>query len=164
MSLDLGRFSSSKNHSCLVIAEKFAAEKHSGSGYEADYGLSEEQQIIFDILRTVKDPEHPYTIEELLMIKGNDIIVTMPGNKKFVTIYWAPTLGRCAYALHIALSMRVKLEKCLKSYDDYKITLLIKQDTHQKEKEINKQANDKERVQAAKENPKLYALIESMIR
>ena len=56
----------------------------------------------------------------------------------------------------IGLCIRVKL---LRSVPGYKIRIFIQPGSHQSETAVNKQLNDKERVQAALENTHLLQVV-----
>lgn len=59
------------------------------------------------------------------------------------------------------LSLRVRLLRALPSR--YRVDLRIKEGTHQSEHAVNKQLNDKERVQAALENRHLLQVVEGCL-
>ncbi len=61
----------------------------------------------------------------------------------------------------IGLCIRVKLLRSLPRR--FKVEVKISEGTHQSEKEINKQLNDKERVAAAMENHSLIGVVNKCI-
>jgi len=61
----------------------------------------------------------------------------------------------------IGLSLRVRLLRALPSR--YRVDIRIKEGTHQSEHAVNKQLNDKERVQAALENSHLLQVVEGCL-
>ncbi|KAK2144064.1 hypothetical protein NP493_4338g00005, partial [Ridgeia piscesae] len=111
-----------------------------------------------DIIRTIRDPEKPETLEELNVVYEEGVSVCPLSLDSFViVIEFKPTVPHCSLATLIGLCLRVKLLRCLP--DKYKLDIYIKEGTHDTEKEINKQINDKERVAAALENPNLLEVV-----
>jgi len=109
---------------------------------------------VFDLLRSITDPEHPTTtLEQLGVVSADQIKVT----GDHVDIQFTPTVPHCGMATLIGLSVRVRLLRSLPSR--YKIDLNVKEGTHQSESAVNKQLNDKERVAAALENPALLKVV-----
>ena len=113
---------------------------------------------IYDVIRDIKDPEHPFTLEELMVVKEDLISVTSCENYFCITIYFVPTVPHCSLAALIGLCIRKRICQSFSSFN-LKITILISPGSHQTEEEVNKQINDKERVQAAMENPNLYSTV-----
>ncbi|KAM3137700.1 hypothetical protein pb186bvf_010120 [Paramecium bursaria] len=68
-----------------------------------------DQQEIFDIIRSLKDPEHPLTLEQLHIVSIPDI--ELQDNQ--VTIYFTPTIPHCSMALMIGLTISIQLNRCL---------------------------------------------------
>ena len=59
---------------------------------------------IFDIIRTITDPEHPYNLEELNIISLDDISVD--NDNRLITVYFSPTIENCGFASLIGLSIK----------------------------------------------------------
>ncbi|CAO1635184.1 unnamed protein product [Parajaminaea phylloscopi] len=122
---------------------------------------------IFDLIRSVTDPEHPLTLEELAVVNAAHITVTRPGDHPGAPAYpavrleFTPTIPHCSMATLIGLSLRVRLLHALPP--SYKVDILIRPGTHQSENAINKQLNDKERVAAALENEHLFGVVKSCL-
>lgn len=114
---------------------------------------------IFDLIRDIKDPEHPLTLEELNVVREDQISVD--SESKVVTIEFSPTINRCSMAPLIGLSIIVKLLRTLPG--QMKIDVKISSGTHDSEDAYNKQLNDKERVAAALENNNLLGVINACI-
>lgn len=76
-------------------------------------------------------------------------------------LLFTPTIPHCSMATLIGLSLRVKLLRSLPSR--FKITININPGTHASEKAVNKQLNDKERVQAALENDRLLSVVQQCL-
>ncbi|EDW02441.1 MIP18 family protein galla-1 [Drosophila grimshawi] len=122
------------------------------------------QETIYDLLRTIRDPEKPCTLEDLNVIYEDGIFVMPPtrSNVSVVRIEFNPTVPHCSLATLIGLCIRIKVERGLPH--NIKLDIYIKKGAHQTEEEINKQINDKERIAAAMENPNLCELVENCIK
>ena len=114
---------------------------------------------VFEMIRSINDPEHPLTLEQLHVLSTENIFVDDEKNK--VTIKFTPTIPHCSMATLIGLCVRVKLLRSLPSR--FKVTILISPGAHQQELSINKQLNDKERVAAALENNHLLDVVNKCI-
>uniref|UniRef100_A0A336MFR9 CSON011716 protein n=1 Tax=Culicoides sonorensis TaxID=179676 RepID=A0A336MFR9_CULSO len=138
-----------------------AEESLSALGYKDSQDLKE---TIYDILRTVRDPEKPTTLEDLNVISEDFIFVEKPtdSNVHVVRVEFQPTIQHCSLATLIGLCLRVKIERNINH--KLKLDIYIKKGTHSTEDEINKQINDKERIAAAMENPNLRELVENCIK
>eukprot|EP01039_Chlorochromonas_danica_P005215 gene5215-5746_t len=110
---------------------------------------------VFSMLRTINDPEHPLTLEQLSVVTLENIVVD--DEKNDIEVLYTPTIPHCSMATLIGLCLRVKLLRCLPSR--FKVTVKISPGSHQTEEAINKQLADKERVAAALENGHLSDLV-----
>ncbi|XP_019629276.1 PREDICTED: mitotic spindle-associated MMXD complex subunit MIP18-like [Branchiostoma belcheri] len=110
---------------------------------------------IFDLVRSINDPEHPLTLEELNVIEQSRITVDEDNNN--VSVEFTPTIPHCSMATLIGLSIRVKLLRALPTR--FKVDVHITPGTHQSELAVNKQLADKERVAAALENQHLLEVV-----
>ncbi|ODQ60530.1 hypothetical protein WICANDRAFT_77215 [Wickerhamomyces anomalus NRRL Y-366-8] len=142
------------------------------SDHESDVESDEDEELedpidsqeIFDLVAHISDPEHPLTLGQLAVVNLPDINVIDSGNKNEmaeVIIRITPTITHCSLATLIGLGIRVRLERCLP--DRFRITILLKEGSHQSENQVNKQLNDKERVAAACENEQLLSVISKML-
>ncbi|KAH0667295.1 hypothetical protein KY285_028501 [Solanum tuberosum] len=107
----------------------------------------------------IKDPEHPYSLEELKVITEDAIEVD--DKRSHVRVTFTPTVEHCSMATVIGLCLRVKLMRCLPSR--YKVDIRVAPGTHATEAAVNKQLNDKERVAAALENPNLVDMVDECL-
>lgn len=125
---------------------------------------TELKESIYDLLRTIKDPEKPQTLEQLDVVYEDcvEILSQTPRGVSVIRIEFNPTVPHCSLATLIGLCIRVKLERHL--VDFFKLDIYIKKGAHSTEQEINKQINDKERIAAAMENPNLRELVEKCIQ
>nr|XP_020667848.1 MIP18 family protein FAM96A-like [Pogona vitticeps] len=131
----------------------------SAAGKAMDQGRALE---VYDIIRTIRDPEKPNTLEELDVITENCVEVHETSEDEYlVTIKFTPTVPHCSLATLIGLCLRIKLQRCLPF--KHKLEIYISEGTHFTEEDINKQINDKERVAAAMENPNLREIVEQCV-
>ncbi|ORX51784.1 DUF59-domain-containing protein [Piromyces finnis] len=110
---------------------------------------------IFELIRTINDPEHPLTLEQLNVIRLESIHVEDSNN--YVSVTFFPTIPHCSMATLIGLCIRVRLLRSLPSR--FKIDIFVAEGTHQSDAAVNKQLNDKERVAAALENSHLLKVV-----
>uniref|UniRef100_A0A674HEY3 Cytosolic iron-sulfur assembly component 2A n=1 Tax=Taeniopygia guttata TaxID=59729 RepID=A0A674HEY3_TAEGU len=104
---------------------------------------------VYDIIRTIRDPEKPNTLEELEVVTENCVQVQEIGEDEYlVIIRFTPTVPHCSLATLIGLCLRIKLQRCL---------------PFRHKVQFNKQINDKERVAAAMENPNLREIVEQCV-
>jgi metal-sulfur cluster biosynthetic enzyme len=126
---------------------------------------------IFDIIRSIQDPEHPHTLEQLGVVSleqvelvGVENMDMNSGNSTaIVTVRFTPTIPHCSMATLIGLCIRVKLLRSLPP-GKFKVSVQIEPGTHASENAINKQLRDKERVCAALENKHLLGVVNKCIR
>ncbi|CAF0987673.1 unnamed protein product [Didymodactylos carnosus] len=118
-----------------------------------------DKREIFDLIRTISDPEHPLTLEELNVVDMDGVHIDNAQNT--VEIHFKPTIPHCSMATLIGLSIRAKLLYTLPPR--FKVKVNILDGTHIQEHQINKQLNDKERVTAALENSHLVSVVNRCI-
>ncbi|ORX57661.1 DUF59-domain-containing protein [Hesseltinella vesiculosa] len=110
---------------------------------------------VFDLIRSISDPEHPLTLEQLNVTQNDHITVNNDSNR--ILIEFTPTIPHCSMATLIGLCIRVRLLRSLP--ERFKVDIQVRQGTHQSEEAVNKQLNDKERVAAALENNHLLEVV-----
>ena len=110
---------------------------------------------VFEILRRLRDPEHPLTLEQLNVVSRELIEVDDARNR--VVVQFTPTVPHCSMATLIGLCIRVKLLRSLPTR--FKVDIQVTPGTHASEAAVNKQLNDKERVAAALENDNLLGVV-----
>lgn len=114
---------------------------------------------VFDFVRDIRDPEHPYSLEQLSVLSEESITVDEKLGR--IQITFTPTVQHCSMAAVIGLCLRVKLMRSFPP--NYKIDINVSPGSHEDEKSVNKQLNDKERVAAALENPNLRQLVDECL-
>ena len=110
---------------------------------------------VFDHVRLIADPEHPYTLEQLGVV--SESAVTVDDEAGAVSLSFTPTVSHCSMATLIGLCLRVRLAQALPRR--FKVDVTIAKGKHSQEEDVNRQLADKERVAAALENPGLRSLV-----
>jgi len=119
-----------------------------------------DQREIFDLIRSINDPEHPLTLEELKVVDESNVFVNNADGS--VEILFTPTIPHCSMATLIGLSIRVQLLRTLPPR--FKVKVEITPGTHANEQDVNKQLADKERVAAALENSHLLEVVNQCLK
>ncbi|CAI5444954.1 unnamed protein product [Caenorhabditis angaria] len=129
------------------------------SGKEMDENVEDpiDSWEIFDLIRDINDPEHPYTLEQLNVVQEELIKVHQDEDETFVEVNFTPTIPHCSMATLIGLAIRVKLLRSLSA--KVKVRVGITPGSHSTEESINRQLCDKERVAAAMENQTLMTAV-----
>ncbi|KAI0792821.1 hypothetical protein C8Q75DRAFT_751584 [Abortiporus biennis] len=123
-----------------------------------------DQDEIFELIRSISDPEHrSMTLEQLAVVSAPQISFDSPSSssRRNVTVEFTPTVPHCGMSTFIGLSIRVRLLRSLPNR--FKVEIRVKPGSHQSENALNKQLNDKERVAAALENPALVEVLEQCL-
>ncbi|XP_077787889.1 cytosolic iron-sulfur assembly component 2B isoform X1 [Podarcis muralis] len=107
------------------------------------------------LIRSINDPEHPLTLEELNVVE--QVRVKVNDAESTVSVEFTPTIPHCSMATLIGLSVKVKLIRSLP--ERFKVDVHITPGTHASEHAVNKQLADKERVAAALENNHLLEVV-----
>lgn len=125
---------------------------------------------IFELIRDIKDPEHSFTLEELNVVRkdlikiykitGEDTLLDIGLPIDCISVQFEPTIPHCSMAAIIGLTIKILLTKFTKNYF---IKVSILDGTHVNDKFLNKQLQDKDRVQAASENEMLMEVINECI-
>ncbi|XP_040207259.1 cytosolic iron-sulfur assembly component 2B [Rana temporaria] len=110
---------------------------------------------IFDLIRSINDPEHPLSLEELNVLE--EVRVKVNDEEGSVSVEFTPTIPHCSMATLIGLSIKVKLLRSLP--ERFKVDVHITPGAHASEHAVNKQLADKERVAAALENSHLLEVV-----
>ena len=118
------------------------------------------QAEVFDMIRDIKDPEHPLTLEQLSVVDLDHVSIS--ADARAVNVQFTPTVPHCSMSTLIGLSLRVKLLRSLPQR--LKVRVSIVPCTHVSDTAITKQINDKERVAAALENTHLVNVVNQCIK
>ncbi|KAL8194609.1 UNVERIFIED_CONTAM: hypothetical protein K2H54_025964 [Gekko kuhli] len=111
--------------------------------------------FVLHLIRSINDPEHPLTLEELNVVE--QVRVKVNDAESTVSVEFTPTIPHCSMATLIGLSIKVKLIRSLP--ERFKVDVHITPGTHASEHAVNKQLADKERVAAALENAHLLEVV-----
>ena len=114
---------------------------------------------IFDMIRHIKDPEHPHTLEQLRVAQRG--LIQVDDKRGRVVVHFTPTIPHCSMATLIGLCIRVKLLRSLAPR--FKVDVNVTPGKHASEDAVNKQLNDKERVAAALENATLLKTVNACL-
>uniref|UniRef100_A0A8B9YY96 Cytosolic iron-sulfur assembly component 2B n=1 Tax=Bos mutus grunniens TaxID=30521 RepID=A0A8B9YY96_BOSMU len=128
---------------------------HSGGGFSVGKGAESSFLHLAHLIRSINDPEHPLTLEELNVVEQVRVQVSDP--ESTVAVAFTPTIPHCSMATLIGLSIKVKLLRSLPQR--FKMDVHITPGTHASEHAVNKQLADKERVAAALENTHLLEVV-----
>ncbi|EAN92116.1 hypothetical protein C3747_15g236 [Trypanosoma cruzi] len=114
---------------------------------------------VFHHIRSIRDPEHPNTLEELKVVEPE--LIRVDEVKQTVRVQFTPTVPHCSMTTLIGLCISLKLQRSLPR--GTKVDVYVTPGSHEQEEQVNKQLNDKERVAAALENKNLLNVVESCL-
>ncbi|KAI0831710.1 FAM96B protein [Trametes gibbosa] len=147
-----------KPHS-LWLDDEESTEDEEYDQSDAPEGIDQEE--IFELIRSISDPEHRnMTLEQLAVVSAPQITFD-PKYPDRIIVEFTPTVPHCGMSTFIGLSIRVRLLRSLPQR--FKVDIKVKPGSHQSEHALNKQLNDKERVAAALENPALLEVLEQCL-
>eukprot|EP00045_Choanoeca_perplexa_P008314 m.76897 g.76897 ORF g.76897 m.76897 type:complete len:157 (+) comp14442_c2_seq16:1662-2132(+) len=141
------------------VFAKTSKREESDNDYNDEVEDSFDSREIFDLIRSINDPEHPLSLEELNVVRLDQIHVD--NSNSTIKVQFTPTIPHCSMASLIGLSIRVKLMRVLPAR--FKVDVEIFPGTHASCEELNKQLGDKERVAAALENTGLLSVVNQCI-
>ncbi|KAI5192750.1 hypothetical protein NEMIN01_2195 [Nematocida minor] len=116
---------------------------------------------IFQVVRSIKDPEHSYTLEELKVVSLDRISIEETSFGSFVHIVVIPTIPHCSMVGLIGLSILYKLVSILSS--KYIVRVEVEKESHTLAEEVTKQLSDMERTYAAFLNDNIVSAILPLI-
>lgn len=123
------------------------------------------KEMVFELVRYIKDPEHPYSLETLNVVNIDSISIDSIKTKfgddlRQINVLFQPTIPHCLVAAIIGLSIFYVLNICL---NNFWIRIQIVKDSHVNWKMINKQLDDKDRINGALENESILNVIHECI-
>ncbi|KAK2759074.1 hypothetical protein FQN54_003173 [Arachnomyces sp. PD_36] len=147
-----------------------SAESESSDADDDDELMEEpiDEQEIYDLISTIRDPEHPISLGSLSVVSLPDISISpsLPSTPtsplRTVSVLITPTITHCSLATVIGLGVRVRLEQSLPPR--FRVDVRVKEGTHTTVEETNKQLGDKERVAAALENGNIRGMVGDMLK
>ncbi|XP_059861784.1 cytosolic iron-sulfur assembly component 2A isoform X2 [Delphinus delphis] len=96
--------------------------------------MEEKALEVYDLIRTIRDPEKPNTLEELEVVTESCVEVQEINEEDYlVIIRFTPTVPHCSLATLIGLCLRVKLQRCLPF--KHKLEIYISEGTHSTEED-----------------------------
>lgn len=107
------------NANPTIYNTKNIVRKETEAEYDDNIEDPIDSQEIFDLIRSISDPEHPLTLEQLNVTQFEHIEVDNENNK--VLIEFTPTIPHCSMATLIGLCIRVRLLRSLP--DRFKVNL-----------------------------------------
>ncbi|KAM0678763.1 hypothetical protein BDAP_000546 [Binucleata daphniae] len=129
------------------------------------------KETVYQLIRNIVDPEHPQTIEQLGIVtldsvkvykkETDDLFLSNGLEVTVVEVTYKPTIPHCSMAAVIGLGIKIQLMKYLDI--KYHTKVLIAENSHVQECELNKQINDKDRVMAATENEGVIDFLEPLL-
>lgn len=130
-----------KSKTLLGVGKSLDLETESGIEAAEDFGngnirdYEELRDTIYDLIRTIKDPEKPASLEDLHVVYEEGVFVrqVQHGNGCSVRIEFNPTVPHCSLATLIGLCIRIKLERNL--VEKFKLDIFIKKGAHTTEDE-----------------------------
>lgn len=147
------------NANPVVHEKRERTTRTSDDSHAADDSSSVDALDVFDFVRDIRDPEHPYSLEQLSVLSEESIAINVKLGR--IQITFTPTVQHCSMATVIGLCLRVKLMRCFPPH--FKVDINVSPGSHADEESVNKQLNDKERVAAALENPNLRQLVDECL-
>lgn len=125
---------------------------------------------VFELIRDIRDPEHPYSLEQLGVVSWRDISVGVIGPDgtvpdaglpiRYVRVVFKPTIPHCSMAAIIGLCIKAQVSRFVKGHF---VQVHIADGAHVNFKALNKQLDDKDRVQAAMENDALLDVMRECV-
>ncbi|CDW52110.1 DUF59 domain containing protein [Trichuris trichiura] len=143
-----------------VVYAKASKREPTESELDPDVPDPFDAREVFDLIRSINDPEHPLTLEELNVVSESNVHVDDRQGK--VKVYFTPTIPHCSMAMLIGLCIRAKLARTLPSR--FKYDVIVTPGSHREEQQITKQLADKERVAAALERANILELVNQCLR
>uniref|UniRef100_A0A3Q2C962 Cytosolic iron-sulfur assembly component 2A n=1 Tax=Cyprinodon variegatus TaxID=28743 RepID=A0A3Q2C962_CYPVA len=118
-----------------------------------------------DVIRSIRDPEKPNTLEELEVVTEKCVeLQELSEDECLIIIRFSPTVPHCSLATLIGLCIQVKLQRCLPFKHKVSVCFIFCPLIHHLFlSPVNKQINDKERIAAAMENPNLREIVEQCV-
>lgn len=109
------------NANPTIYNTKTFIRKETEAEFDDDVEDPIDSQEVFDLIRSISDPEHPLTLEQLNVTQFDHIEVNNELNK--ILIEFTPTIPHCSMATLIGLCIRVRLLRSLP--DRFKVNIYI---------------------------------------
>jgi metal-sulfur cluster biosynthetic enzyme len=109
------------NANPTIYNTKTFIRKETEAEFDDDIEDAIDSQEVFDLIRSISDPEHPLTLEQLNVTQFDHIEVNNELSK--ILIEFTPTIPHCSMATLIGLCIRVRLLRSLP--DRFKVNIHI---------------------------------------
>ncbi|KAH9387250.1 uncharacterized protein NEMAJ01_2146 [Nematocida major] len=119
------------------------------------------EESIFQVIRSIKDPEHNYSLEELRVVSLERVCVQELLSGHLVRITVVPTIPHCSMVGLIGLSILYKLSNTLSS--KYVVRVEVQEGSHTLAEEVSKQLSDIERTYSAFLNENIVSAISPLL-
>ena len=73
------------------------------------------------MIKNINDPEHPLTLEQLNIVSVPQIKID--DDKRYIKVYFTPTIPNCSMSTLIGLMIKVKLLNCVSNL--YKVNFYL---------------------------------------
>merc|ERR1711892_847615 len=143
-----------------TLFEKAGERVESDADWDEDVRDAFDAKEVYDLIKEIRDPEHPMSLEELGVV--SEELICVNDQTGTIDLTFTPTIPHCSMATLIGLTIRVKLIRSLPKR--FKVTVRITKGSHSQEDQINRQLEDKERVAAALENDNLIKVVNSGLK
>ncbi|XP_073157086.1 protein AE7-like 1 isoform X1 [Henckelia pumila] len=117
------------NANPVVHAKK---ERHART--DDDDFLAVDPLEIYEHVRDIRDPEHPYSLEQLSVLSEESVTVDEKLGRILIT--FTPTIQHCSMATVIGLCLREKLKDCFPPH--FKVDIKVAPGSHANEESVCK--------------------------
>eukprot|EP00698_Gefionella_okellyi_P000283 TRINITY_DN10240_c0_g1_i1.p1 TRINITY_DN10240_c0_g1~~TRINITY_DN10240_c0_g1_i1.p1 ORF type:complete len:169 (-),score=36.33 TRINITY_DN10240_c0_g1_i1:212-718(-) len=125
-----------------------------------------DQYDVYDTIRSIRDPEHPYTLQQLGVVTDESVVVVYDGasdnEPALIRVTFKPTVPQCSLATMIGLCIYAKMKQHIDL--PFKLELAVAAGSHNTGDDVNRQINDKERLIAALDNPLIAETVSRLIK
>ena len=101
------------NPTLFAAAEEGRADEDLAREADPDARDPLDNLEVFEMIRHIKDPEHPHTLEQLRVAQRD--LISVDDTRGLVRVHFTPTIPHCSMATLIGLCIRVKLLRSLPS-------------------------------------------------
>lgn len=74
------------------VYEKLGSRKQDATDYDNDFTDEIDEREVFDYIRSIQDPEHPLTLEELNVLEFESVKI----DRNICKIQFTPTIPHCS--------------------------------------------------------------------
>ncbi|KAL3630298.1 Protein AE7-like 1 [Castilleja foliolosa] len=118
---------------------------------------------IYEFVRDIRDPEHPYSLEQLSVLSEKSITVDEKLGRILDYFYTDDSTLQHGNSDRFVLKRETEGSFSSTFQDKLTVDIKVAPGSHASEESVNKQLNDKERVAAALENPNIRQLVDECL-